>query len=101
MSLSVISYDRFTAVVLPKETRISRNGAKIVMVVTWCLGFALASPLFFYRTYKERQWADFLEKYCTEDTIVINIYWHIIITMLVWVPLIIMLACYISIFIKV
>lgn len=52
MTLSVISYDRFTAIVLPKETRINRKGAKIVMVVTWFLGFALASPLFFYRAYK-------------------------------------------------
>lgn len=52
MSLSTISYDRFTAVVLPKETRLNRKGAKIVMVVTWFVGFLIASPLYFYRTYK-------------------------------------------------
>ncbi|GJQ80969.1 hypothetical protein Trydic_g4786 [Trypoxylus dichotomus] len=100
MSLSAISYDRLTAIVLPKETRLNRKGSKILIALTWVFGIILASPLSFYRTYKERQWLDFLEKYCTENIIVVNIYWHVIITMLVWLPLIIMLVCYTGIFIK-
>lgn len=51
--------------------------------------------------FQERQWKNFLEKYCTEDTAIIYIYWHVIITMLVWLPLIIILICYILMFIKV
>ncbi|XP_022916828.1 neuropeptide Y receptor type 1 [Onthophagus taurus] len=100
INLSAISYDRLTAIVLPKETRLTRKGTKILMGITWIVGLIIASPLFFYRTYKERQWLDFLEKFCSENTIVINIYWHVIITILFWFPLIIMLLCYISIFIK-
>ncbi|KAI4455884.1 neuropeptide y receptor [Holotrichia oblita] len=82
MNLSAISYDRLTAIVLPKETRLNRKGAKILIAITWVSGFVLASPLCVYRTYKERQWLDFLEKYCTEEAIVVNIYWHVIITMM-------------------
>lgn len=71
------------------------------MVVTWIAGIVFSSPLFIYRTYKERPWLDFVEKYCRENTIIINIYWHVIITMMVWLPLIVMLVCYVSIFVKV
>lgn len=51
MNLAAISYDRLTAIVLPRETRLTRNGAKIVMAVTWLAGLVFASPLFFYRSY--------------------------------------------------
>ncbi|KAJ8979335.1 hypothetical protein NQ317_006949 [Molorchus minor] len=67
ISMSAITYDRLTAIVLPKETRLNRNGAKIAMVVTWIVGMLLSVPLVLYRTYKERQWLNFLEKYCTEN----------------------------------
>lgn len=50
---------------------------------------------------QERQWLNFLEKYCTENLVVINIYWYVIITVMVWIPLIIQILCYISIFLKV
>lgn len=52
ISVSAISYDRLTAIVLPRETRLTRNGAKIVMVVTWIAGSLISIPLFLYRTYK-------------------------------------------------
>lgn len=37
--------------------------------------------------FKERQWYDYLETYCAEDVNVLGIYWHFLITLLVWVPL--------------
>ncbi|KAJ8953949.1 hypothetical protein NQ318_019192, partial [Aromia moschata] len=100
ISMSVITYDRLTAIVLPKETRLNRKGAKIVMGVTWVVGILLSIPLVIYRTYKERQWLNFLEKYCTEKVLIINMYWYVIITVLVWLPLSIQLICYVTIFVK-
>lgn len=36
---------------------------------------------------QERQWLDYLETFCAEDVQVLSIYWHFLLTMLVWVPL--------------
>lgn len=52
VSMSAITYDRLTAIVLPQETRLSKNGAKIVMTITWILGVILSIPISLYRTYK-------------------------------------------------
>nr|CAH7727096.1 unnamed protein product [Callosobruchus chinensis] len=98
--MSAITYDRLTAIVLPKETRLTLRGARIVMTITWLTGILLSVPITLYRRYKERQWLNFLEKYCTENTLVINIYWYVLITVLVWLPLSVQIICYISIFIK-
>lgn len=54
ITLSAISYDRLTAILLPKESRLTKNRAKVVIVVTWVSGLLISTPLFFYRTYKVR-----------------------------------------------
>ncbi|XP_063911000.1 C-X-C chemokine receptor type 2 [Zophobas morio] len=99
-SVSAISYDRLTAILLPRESKLTKRGAKFIIAIAWVVGLLISSPLFFYRNYKERQWKDFLEKFCTENTFMTTIYWHVIITVLVWLPLTIQLICYGSIFIK-
>nr|XP_023026326.1 mu-type opioid receptor [Leptinotarsa decemlineata] len=100
ISMSAITYDRLTAIVLPTETRINRKGAKIVMLITWIVGISLSVPIYLLRTYKERRWLDFLEKYCTENVLVTNIYWYVLTAILIWLPLSIQIICYISIFVK-
>ncbi|CAG9863801.1 unnamed protein product [Phyllotreta striolata] len=100
ISMSAITYDRLTAIVLPKETRITKKGAKTIMVVTWIIGLLLSVPIYLNRQYRERQWKDFLEKYCTENVVFLNIYWYVIITVMVYLPLIIQIICYITIFLK-
>lgn len=54
INLSVISYDRLSAIVLPHETRLTREGAKIVIMVSWIISLVVASPLMIYRQYKVR-----------------------------------------------
>lgn len=54
ISVSVISYDRLTAILLPRESKLTKKGAKIVMVITWVAGFLISTPLCVYRTYKVR-----------------------------------------------
>lgn len=70
------------------------------MFSTWIIGFAISSPLLIYRTYKERVWKDFLECYCSENTSILPMYWHVLISALVWFPLAVMVICYSAIFWK-
>ncbi|XP_017866483.1 PREDICTED: neuropeptide FF receptor 2 [Drosophila arizonae] len=100
LNLSVVSYDRLTAIVLPQETRLTLHGAKIVITCTWLTGLLLALPLAIYREYRVRIWRNFTERYCKENTNVLPKYWYVLITVLVWLPLSIMLICYTAIFIK-
>ncbi|XP_072381272.1 melanopsin-like isoform X2 [Diabrotica undecimpunctata] len=100
VSMSAVTYDRLTAIVLPRETRITKKGAKTLIALMWIFGLLLSLPMVFNRTYKERKWLNFLEKYCTENLMVSNMYWYVIVAILVWLPMTIQLICYISIFIK-
>lgn len=100
-SLVAVSYDRLTAIVLPTETRLTVFGARIVMLLSWLFGILMSIPLSLYRAYKERQWLNVLETYCWEDPIFLPMYWHVIISALVWFPLCVMVICYTAIFWKV
>ncbi|XP_055917880.1 neuropeptide FF receptor 2 [Eupeodes corollae] len=100
INLSGVSYDRLTAIVLPLEARLTMKGAKVVMVLTWLIGFAIATPLAIFRTYKVRQWKNFKESYCKENQYILPKYWYFLISALVWFPLAIMVISYTAIFIK-
>lgn len=50
---------------------------------------------------KERQWKNFLEIYCSENTKILPLYWHVLLCTLVWLPITIMTICYSTIFYKV
>lgn len=52
MNLVAVSYDRLTAIVLPREARLTLRGAKIVLCLTWVFGFSLSLPLMIYRQYR-------------------------------------------------
>lgn len=73
----------------------------ILLFSTWIFGISVAIPLIYFRHYYERQWKNYLETYCTEDTVLIYPYWHIFAGLSVWVPLTIMAICYTAILIKV
>lgn len=100
LNLCVVSYDRLTAITLPPEAKLTHNATKVIMAVTWASGFLIAVPLIIFRNYKERQWKNFLEQYCTEDTRVLPVYWYIILILLVWFPLSVTTMSYTTIFLK-
>lgn len=52
LSLSAVSYDRLTAIVLPQETRLTIKGAKMVILGTWIFGAGLSVPLIIFRNYR-------------------------------------------------
>ncbi|XP_049850582.1 neuropeptide Y receptor type 2 isoform X2 [Schistocerca gregaria] len=101
LNLCIVSYDRLTAITLPPEAKLTHNATKVIMAVTWASGFLIALPLIIFRNYKERQWKNFLEQYCTEDTTVLPVYWYIILILLVWFPLSVTTMSYTTIFLKV
>lgn len=69
--------------------------------ITWLVGMLVAGPLAYFRQYHERQWKNYLEKFCTEDFVLIYTYWNIFVGISVWLPLAIMAICYSAILIKV
>ncbi|KFB47432.1 hypothetical protein ZHAS_00015377 [Anopheles sinensis] len=100
LCLCAISYDRLTAIVFPKRSRLTKRGTIVLIVVSWACGFLLALPLSMYRAYRERQWKNYLETYCAENTTFLPSYWHVLIGALVWFPLLVMVCCYSLIFLK-
>ncbi|XP_055532753.1 somatostatin receptor type 5-like [Wyeomyia smithii] len=100
LCLCAISYDRLTAIVLPKKSRLNIRGVSVLIFCTWFGGFLLALPLTIFRQYKERQWNNFLETFCAENTSFLPRYWHVLIGALVWFPLTVMICCYSIIFLK-
>ncbi|XP_058065577.1 neuropeptide FF receptor 2-like [Anopheles bellator] len=100
LCLCAISYDRLTAIVFPKRSRLTKRGAIVLIGVSWVCGLLLALPLSMYRAYRERQWRNYLETYCAENTTFLPSYWHVLIGALVWFPLLVMFCCYSCIFLK-
>ncbi|XP_058460977.1 somatostatin receptor type 5-like [Malaya genurostris] len=100
LCLCTISYDRLTAIVLLRKSRLTIRGVSVLIFGTWLSGTLLALPLAVFRNYKERQWNDFLESFCAEDTNFLPQYWHVMISALVWFPLLVMVGCYSLIFLK-
>ncbi|XP_058830844.1 somatostatin receptor type 5-like [Topomyia yanbarensis] len=100
LCLSAISYDRLTAIVFPRHSRLTTRGVSVLVFCAWFFGFLLALPLNVFRTYKERQWNNYLESFCAENTNFLPQYWHVLITALVWFPLLVMVCCYSLIFLK-
>lgn len=76
------------------------RGVTIIIACAWIVGLVLALPLTIYRNYKERQWKNYLETFCAENTSFLPQYWHVLIGALVWFPLLVMICCYSLIFLK-
>ncbi|XP_076160756.1 neuropeptide FF receptor 2 [Ptiloglossa arizonensis] len=99
-NLSAISYDRVSAIVFNCSGKLTKRTTHILLFATWISGIVVAIPLAYFRRYYERQWKNYLETYCTEDTALIYPYWHIFAGLSVWAPLTIMAICYSAILIK-
>ncbi|CAL7933390.1 unnamed protein product [Xylocopa violacea] len=99
-NLSAISYDRVSAIVFNCSGKLTKRMTFVLLFTTWISGIIIATPLIYFRHYYERQWNNFLETYCTEDTVLVYPYWHIFVGLSVWTPLTIMAICYSAILIK-
>ncbi|KAG6451372.1 RYamide receptor [Manduca sexta] len=93
-AVMLVSYDRLAAAAMNSEARITKKAAPRLIIGTWFIAAALSLPWTFKREYQERQWLDFLEMYCAEDARILGVYWHVLLTLLVWVPLGVMVLTY-------
>uniref|UniRef100_T1IX36 G-protein coupled receptors family 1 profile domain-containing protein n=1 Tax=Strigamia maritima TaxID=126957 RepID=T1IX36_STRMM len=96
-SLTIISFDRLIGIIKPFSIRMSKKTAIYIIIFVWIVAAGFASPPLFYRKYVERQWADYLEIFCTEDKNMLHVYWIILLVVLVWLPQVVMTVVYIII----
>lgn len=93
-AIMLVSYDRLAAATLTTDARVTKRAAPKLIIISWICAALLSVPWIIFRSYQERQWLDFLETFCAEDRHVLGVYWHVIITILVWVPLGLMIVTY-------
>ncbi|CAF4878982.1 unnamed protein product [Pieris macdunnoughi] len=93
-SIMLVSYDRLAAACLTAEARVTKHCAPKLILITWIAAMGLSLPWIIKRHYQERQWLDFLEMFCVEDVSFLEVYWHFILMLLVWLPLGVMIVTY-------
>ncbi|CAG2117549.1 unnamed protein product [Medioppia subpectinata] len=100
LSLVIISVDRFIAIAYPFKRHLNKKASYLIIFAIWSLAIILSSPLAFWRLYRERQWLDYLEIWCAEDSAETSkYYWIFLMLPLVYFPLIVMIIVY-SVIIK-
>ncbi|CAH1794955.1 unnamed protein product [Owenia fusiformis] len=104
-TLSVISVDRFFAIVLPLKPRITKHKRKALVLITsiWTMAVIIASPLLVVFTYYEIQWKDYTERICEDrwpscESFIVPLskkfYWSFVIVVFAWVPMVSMSVLY-------
>ncbi|XP_041364373.1 neuropeptide FF receptor 2-like, partial [Gigantopelta aegis] len=112
-TLMAIAGDRFFAIIFPLKSRVTQRKVSVVIVIIWISAFSIAMPPLFVYTYQERQWLDYVERFCTDVWPVVNTsascdhgltskraYWSLVVVVLNWVPMIVMIILYTVIIIK-
>ncbi|KAL8587540.1 hypothetical protein ACOMHN_000946 [Nucella lapillus] len=66
LTLMAIAGDRFFAIVFPFKARVTERRVGVVVVAVWLCALSIGLPSLFFYTYKERQWKDYLETFCTD-----------------------------------
>ena len=113
-TLMVIAGDRFFAIMFPMKSRVTRRKVSVVLIVVWLAAIAIATPLLFMYSYKERRWSDVFERYCDEvwpmketddgscdfGQASKRAYWIVICGVLNWTPMICMMMAYTFIVVK-
>ncbi|CAG2107877.1 unnamed protein product [Medioppia subpectinata] len=85
----------YIAICYPQRCHLNRKQSYIITTAIWAIAITLASPLAYWRVYKERQWLDVNEKWCPEDhTNVSKYYWLFLMLPLVYIPLIVVTIIY-------
>ncbi|CAH0588909.1 unnamed protein product [Chrysodeixis includens] len=93
-AILLVSYDRLAAAALTVEARVTLKTAPRLIIASWILATGFSLPWAVKRDYVERQWLDHLETFCMEDVAILGLFWHFLLTLLVWVPLGLMVITY-------
>ncbi|CAM1332014.1 Uncharacterised protein g10745 [Pycnogonum litorale] len=97
LSIVVISIDRLYGIVYPFSPKLSDRFGILIIIMIWILSFAFALPQIWLRKYGERQWKDYLERFCGDDWENTRIYWAIVLIVAVYLPMISVITAYIAI----
>ncbi|XP_054165202.1 substance-K receptor-like [Oppia nitens] len=118
-SLMTISIDRYIAICLPnfrlccccgsssgqqhqqQYRRLNKRHSYIIIAGIWLVAIILSAPLIVWRSYRQRQWLDFLEIWCPEtNTNVSKYYWLFLMLPLVYIPLSVVIIIYAVIIVR-
>ncbi|KAK8738487.1 hypothetical protein OTU49_003904, partial [Cherax quadricarinatus] len=99
-SLATISFDRMVGVVSPFHQHLKRRHSLAIIVIIWVVSAMLSVPFGLYRVYTVREWKDLTERTCGEEDDKIRVWWVVSITGLTWLPLVIMVVSYTTIFVS-
>lgn len=107
LSLTIISGDRFIAIVFPLRARMTTTRAGIIITVTWLISIGVAIPQLIVRRQTEFRWANRHEIYCDEvwPTTYVNnrcevdqperkVYYTMFVFVLYFVPILVMILAY-------
>ena len=103
LTLVAVSLLRLLSIAAPAgavHSRITPAAVIKLAVTLWLVAALLASPLLLWRHYRERQWRNFLEQYCAENQERLGVYWLTVGVLLVWLPLVVILASYAVMFVR-
>ena len=67
LTLTAVSCDRFIGIMYPFRRLLTSKKSIYCISMIWSVSGLVALPIFFYRTYTERHWSDFVQRQC-DDT---------------------------------
>ena len=65
-TLVAVSCDRFVAVMYPLRAHLSNRSTFVCIFSIWALSALIALPTFYYRSYSEQHWSDFVQRSCDD-----------------------------------
>lgn len=113
-TLMALAGDRFFAIMFPLKSRVTQRKVSYIIVFVWIWSLAVGAPVLFVYAYSERQWKNFLERFCTDiwpQSVMSDgecdrgltskrAYWTLVIVVLNWVPMVMMMISYTVILVK-
>lgn len=94
LSLITLSAYRLKKVIRPFAKGVNSRYAIGICAGIWVASILVASPMVPFRSLKKRKWEDFEEVWCQEKIDKGQVYWLALLAILIYLPLILMLAFY-------
>ena len=68
LTLSIISCDRYIGIIYPLKSKTRKKKIYYCLILLiWVFSIIFSLPTFIFRTYTERKWSDFTERYCDDS----------------------------------
>ncbi|XP_055876707.1 QRFP-like peptide receptor isoform X2 [Biomphalaria glabrata] len=108
LTMMAIAGDRFFAIVYPLKARVTQRKVRLVVFFVWVCSLAIAVPPLIVYNYYERRWSNYLETFChdiwparersdgscDQGIIAERVYWAVVISVLNWIPMVMMTINY-------